>query len=168
MNRRIYRVILVVTAMALLAFGVPLAVVVRQLNHDEAVVRLERGGGPGQHRDRLAASLNDGVAFADTAEHHTFGVYDVTGARRLGAGPPCRDAVVRRALAGQVSEGTDRGQLVVAVPITNNEKVFAVACCYARRNEVTRTSPTRGCSWWRLAAVILAAAAASPGSSRGA
>ena len=159
MNRRIYRVILVVTAMALLAFGVPLAVVVRQLNHDEAVVRLEREAARASIEIASPASLNDGATFAHTAEHHTFGVYDVHGVRRLGAGPSRADEVVRRALTGQVSEGTDRGQLVVAVPITNNEKVFAVMRAATPSRGVTQDITHSWLLMVGLAAVILAAAA---------
>ncbi len=159
MNRRIYRVILTVTAMALLAFGVPLAVVVRQLNHDEAVVRLEREAARASIEIASPASLNDGDSFAHTAEHHTFGVYDVRGTRRLGAGPARADAVVRRALTGQVSEGSDRGQLVVAVPITNNEKVFAVMRAATPASGVTEDITHSWLLMVGLAAVIMAAAA---------
>lgn len=127
MNRRIYRVILVVTALALAGFGTPLAVVMRQLNHDEAVVRLEREAARASIAITSTEPLDEQrIELGQLAARDTFAVYDTGGNRRLGVGPAAADDVVERAVGGQVSDGTAGGQLVVAVPITNNERVFAV------------------------------------------
>lgn len=144
MSRRIYRVILITTALALVSFGLPLAIVVRKLNQNEAVVRLEREAARASLDVRSLDTLDtQRVPWDTTSDNHSFAVYDTEGQRRLGVGPEGADVVVERALRGDLTSGTSHGQLVVALPISSNDKVFAVmrAATPERdvRNEVTRS-----------------------------
>jgi signal transduction histidine kinase len=55
------------------------------------------------------------------------GVYTADGTRMAGRGPARADAVTARALHGAVAEETVGGQLVVAVPVRQGERVIAAA-----------------------------------------
>jgi signal transduction histidine kinase len=54
------------------------------------------------------------------------GAYDVSSRLRFGRGPASGDTIVRRAATGSVAEGQAGGELIVAVPVTSQEKVVGV------------------------------------------
>lgn len=127
MNRRIFRVIVLVTLLAIVGFGVPLAVIVRQLTKDEAVVRLEREAARaaldvGTPNEVASGSVEQPVQVGDT----TFAVYNTAGRRVAGTGPAAADSIVRSAVSGKLGDGTVGSELVVAIPVTNNDQVYAV------------------------------------------
>src|SRR6185312_5266291 len=52
--------------------------------------------------------------------------YDVSLQLRFGHGPKTGDPVVQRATTGSVADGQIGGELIVAVPVTSQEKVVGV------------------------------------------
>lgn len=137
MSHRIYRVILIATALALVSFGLPLAIVVRKLNQNEAVVRLEREAARASLDIRSLDTLDaQRMPWAASSDNPTFAVYDTDGRRRLGVGPDRADVVVERALRGDLTSGTSHGQLVVALPISSNDEIFAVMRAATPEREV--------------------------------
>lgn len=127
MTRRILSAILVVTTLAVVGFGVPLAVAVQRLYRREAVLSLEREA----TRAVLAVPATS-VTSADpvelpAAERGTLlGLYSPEGSRLIGRGPERADAVVLLAAGGQVSDTSSDGVIAVAVPAVSEEAVFAI------------------------------------------
>lgn len=163
MNKRIYRVILVATVLALVGFGLPLAIVVSKLNQNEALVRLEREAARASLGVRSPAAFDNPTARLGGAdEHHEFGVYDMSGKLRLGSGPSSGGAVVERALDGNLSSGTVGGQLVVALPVSNDEQVFGVMRAATPESEV-HAAVVRSWTLMGLLAVVIIFVAAAVG-----
>lgn len=127
MNRRIFRVIMLVTLLAIVCFGVPLAIIVRQLAKDEAVVRLEREAARAALAVGSPATVAQGRVQEPPQEGDTmFAIYNVSGAFVTGNGPRSADDIVHSAISGKVGDGTTGGELVVAIPIRSNDRVYAV------------------------------------------
>jgi signal transduction histidine kinase len=152
-RQRIVRVAVAAVAIALLLFAVPLAVIVRS-----ALFADER-------RELQAAALQAAVRIDPDFAHddpielprnndQQIGVYDVGLRLRSGLGPRNGDAVVKSAATGSVADGQIGGELIVAVPVTSQEKVVGVV----------RAAQPVGVIWERvllawLALVVLAATA---------
>lgn len=126
MNRRIFRVIVAVTTFALILLGVPLALVVRQVSDDKAVVQLEREAARASQelprRDLLHAQK---LRLPKTGSDDRYAVYDRSGRRLAGAGPATADQIVRGALHGDIRDRRTHRQLVAAVPVTANGQAYA-------------------------------------------
>ncbi len=160
MRRRIYRVILVVTTLTLIGFGVPLALMVGKFDRDQVVERLE------SEATRAALQVpvpldEPGFEIQQTDPSHRIAVYDTAGLRRSGKGPAVGDRIVQSALAGIPGHATIAGHLVVAIPIISDQKVRAVV----RIDSSTEHLEWRVRRTWLimggLGAVTLAAAAAA-------
>lgn len=126
MRRRILAAIVSVTALAVIGFGVPLALVVSRTYRDEAVKDLER------QADRAAVEVpassltsDDPVELPPADGSTRLALYGADNDRLLGEGPATGDLAVRRALRGEVDDVSADGLLVVAVPVTSEEQVFA-------------------------------------------
>src|SRR5882757_3980422 len=125
MRKRVVRVALWAVTVALVLLAVPLAVAIRASFFTEEHGELER--------DALAAAVRVGPQFAtgDAPElpagqsDGRLGVYDLTLRLRTGTGPATADATTRAALAGTVADHTG-GDIVVAVPVYNGERVIGV------------------------------------------
>jgi signal transduction histidine kinase len=125
-RRRLVRVILSVTVFTLVLLGVPLAVVARRSYEDRSTVELQRRA--------AVAALEVSIAGGeieidpDLEEDGRFSVYDDTGARVSGDGPPAADAAVRAALAGSPTFDHSTEDLVYAAPIVmrGSDEVGAV------------------------------------------
>jgi signal transduction histidine kinase len=127
MTRRILFTMVAVTSVAVVGFGVALGVAVSHLYHDEAVSKLEREATiaslevPASYRTSVdpleLPTLTDGTRLA---------VYDLSGKRLAGDGPAVADSAVRRARAAPVTDANAGGSIVVAVPLSSEESVFAV------------------------------------------
>ena len=126
MSRRILTAILTITVLAVVLFGLPLAIGLRRLYRNEAVLRLER--------EAARASIEVPASFEKTGDPvelparrdaTLIALYDRQGRKLQGGGPARADAEVARALKGAVSDGAHDGMLVVAVPVTSEERVFA-------------------------------------------
>jgi len=158
-TRRILSTILAVTTLAVALFGVPLAVGVRRLYDNEAVVRLEREAA--EAGIAVPASFTrsgDPVELPEPGGAITLALYGVDGARVAGRGPARADEAVAGALRGDVSAGHPPGALVVAVPLTSDEQVFAVIRATVPRRVVDARIHR---AWLTMAALALAALAAA-------
>jgi len=128
MRRRIRGAIVGVSAIILIALGVPLAVVVHRYVLDSEVVELQAAAATTLAEIDVpieSAQLRTIGAEPDTPDR--FGVYAPSGARIYGAGPRQGDEAVRKALTGR-SASTSQDEIVVATPIveTGSERLRGV------------------------------------------
>lgn len=139
MRRRIVVLAVLTAAVATALFGVPLAVAAARSVHSDERVELERLA------DSAAVSVAADVvhgrepAELPTAGSETrLGLYDPTGRRTAGRGPGTDDGSVRAAERGTLATATVDGQQVVAVPITDNNRVVGVVRAATSSSEATR------------------------------
>ena len=124
-RQRIVRVAIAAVAIALLLFAVPLAVIIRTALFDDERRELERAALQAAVRIDPDFAHDKPVELPPNEQH--VGVYDVGSLlRRFGHGPKIGDAVVQRAAAGSVADGQIGGELIVALPVTSQEKVVGV------------------------------------------
>ena len=74
------------------------------------------------------ASADERIELPRAKTVRSLALYLPSGRRIAGRGPASGDAVVLRAVRGQVSDARHRGSIVVAVPVTSNEQVIARRC----------------------------------------
>ena len=127
MRRRIVGLTVAAAVLAIALFGVPLAaLVVRYLLNDEQA-ELQRVA------DVVALTLSADLAHGrdpgplpavDSAV--TLTLYNASGQRWIGNGPAGLDEPMREALEGEIASGTVGGDLVVAVPVVDNQVVGVV------------------------------------------
>jgi len=139
-RRRILIAILSIATLAIVLFGVPLAIVVRRFVDEDARLRVERqavlasrdvpGDFASTHDPVELPKNNDGVALA---------LYDLTGRLVTGTGPAVADAATRRALTNRVIDTQTNAARVVAVPVSANEGIIGVI----RAEQSTTASDTR-------------------------
>ncbi|MDQ2826107.1 MAG: hypothetical protein M3Y04_03950, partial [Actinomycetota bacterium] len=160
MSRRILAVILAVTAAAMAAFGVPLGVAVARLYRDQEVLRLEREATLAS-AGVSASSLSgpDPVELVSPTGPTMIALYDVSGQRLLGQGPDRADAPVRNAMGGGLSDGASAGTIVVAVPLSHDEAVFAVVRAAVADSVVASRVRRAWLAMVATASVVLVAAA---------
>lgn len=126
MTRRILFSIVAVAALSVLTFGAPLAIAVRQVEHDDQVATLQRQAA------RTAAELPPQLHGKDKVEvprarvrgDVEFAVYDATGRRLTGHGPASPDKVVKAALNGRLADFAEARQISVGWPLTSNERTY--------------------------------------------
>ncbi len=125
MRRRVLAAILGVTTLAVILFGIPLAVVIGRLLDESATVRVERQAVlAARSVPADFATGDDPVELAATADGVVFALYDTNGALVAGLGPAVADAVTTRALGNEVVD-TEAGEArIVAVPISSDERVI--------------------------------------------
>jgi signal transduction histidine kinase len=161
-RRRLVLAIAGVAAAAVVLFALPLALVLQRLYRDESLLVLQR--------DAVAATRRIDVStpqHGDPIELPRVGdavaVYDRSGRRIRGQGPPVADAVVREALRTGRLADTRRGEhLTVAVPLLSGERTVGALRTTAIAVEARRQTER---AWLLLAAlgaglVLLAIAAA--------
>jgi len=127
MRRRVFGAILAVTAVAVVLFGLPLALAVQHLYHNEAVVRLEREAT--RATTAVPASFmesGDPIELPVPSAGTRLGLYGADGRLVTGSGPAAIEAPVRVAFGGRVAEQAVGGTIVVAVPVADEERVVAV------------------------------------------
>ena len=152
---------LVVTAVAVGLFGVPLALGVRRLYYNEAVVKLEREAAEaGIAVPASFASTADPVELPDPGGRTHLALYGSDGVRVAGQGPARADDEVAAALRGDVRDGRAPGTLVVAVPLASEERVFAAIRASVARTEVDGRVRR---AWLAMAALAAGALAAAGG-----
>ncbi|MDE0803962.1 MAG: HAMP domain-containing sensor histidine kinase [Acidimicrobiales bacterium] len=123
MRRRILTAMLLVAAIAVTGFGVPLAISIRDRNYDEALLTLSEEAAtaavavPGSY-----ARDNDTPEIPDPPDDIDVALYDADGNRVLGEGPSTATPAVRSVLAtGAASR--NRSTLEVVVPVSDDEIV---------------------------------------------
>ncbi len=140
MRRRILTVVLSVTAVSIVLFGVPLAIVVERFVDDDAALRVERTAVlasrevPGDF-----VTSNDPVELPENSDGIALGLYDLRGSLVAGSGPPAADSPTLRALQNEVIDTEVSGTRVVAVPVAADERVVGVI----RAEQSTASSDSR-------------------------
>lgn len=124
-RERIVRVAIAAVAIALLLFAVPLAVIVRSALFDDERRELEGTALQGAVRIDPDFVHGDPIELPHLSDQQA-GAYDVSLRLRFGLGPATGDAIVQQAATGSVAEGQIGGELIVAVPVTSQEKVVGV------------------------------------------
>lgn len=160
MRRRILSAAVLSVVVAVVLFGVPLALAVGRLFYDEEHSELERVA------LRSAATVPSDIATrtsrvvlpkVDSTVH--VALYGLAGRRISGDGPAGADEAVRGALRGRVSDGGSAGVVVVAVPVQEDGRVVAVTRAASSPGEV------RGRIWGTWAAMAGLAVLAGVGAS---
>ncbi len=118
-----HNAIVLVVTLALLLFGVPLAVVLDRLVTSQALTGLQRDA------TRGVAAVPDNILEAGTPVRVPAGtndfliaVYDAQGTRVAGAGP-LRSALAGRAVDGHEHDGHDGADLAVVVPVLSDTTI---------------------------------------------
>jgi signal transduction histidine kinase len=128
MRRRIVGLSLLAAVLAITLFGVPLAFGVSQYflgDERNEVERIADVAAVSVAADLVRARPQSDLRSTDGDV--SVGLYAVDGPRVGGVGPPRADSVVRRATAGVVASADDvAGELVVAVPVTDGDRVTGV------------------------------------------
>jgi len=124
-SRRILTTIVGIAALAVVCFGIPLALSVRRTQQDDAITTLEREAARAALEAPATASNRDPIELpAPLAGDVLLAVYDQSGARLIGTGPDRADAVTASALSGALSTSTSGPELVVGWPLTANEITY--------------------------------------------
>ncbi len=128
MRRQVLHVAVVAVTVALILFGLPLAVVARSLIITEERGELERAALLASRQIGPDFRAGDPVELPPVESDKQVAVYDDGLMLRsaAGTGPAVADAVTRAAAGGTESDAEVDGDLVVAVPVTVAEKVVAV------------------------------------------
>lgn len=124
MRRRILVASLAVTTLAVVLFGVPLALAARSRYLDLELLELERAATVAIAS--LPPQIDDTVTVPEVEDSLDLAVYDTNGHRLAGSGPARADRAVREALAGDEHRTDSGGDLVVAVPIVDGTVVLGV------------------------------------------
>lgn len=158
MRRRLLTAMLLTAVAALLGFGLPLALAVQTLYRDEALLLLSQRAAeaavavPGSFaREADAPELPDLGPDLDVA------LYDRKGQRLQGVGPVTADAPVQRALRGS-SARQRHAALVVALPISDSERVVAAVRVSTSEDTVIGRTRRTWAAMSALAALVLAGA----------
>src|SRR5258705_7713259 len=124
MRRRLLIAILSVTTIAVVLFGVPLAILFDRLVEQEATLRVERHAILASRPvpDDFATNA-DAVELPVGTDGISLALYDSAGKLMSGVGPPIADAPTVKALHNQVNDTETAGLRIVAVPIAANEQV---------------------------------------------
>jgi signal transduction histidine kinase len=144
--------------LAIVLFGVPLAVAVLQY-----VMQVERTELQ-QTADSIAMAVagdvsdEDRIAWIDAPRGVQATVYDVKGNLLGGAGPPADRPEVRQALGGVVGTAMEGGNLVVAVPVTHEDDVIGAVRAAVPRTAALQTVALVWVAMAALAAMAIAAA----------
>lgn len=125
MRRRILTSILVVTAIAVALFGIPLAFVVQRFVDENAILRVERQAVLASRTvpsDFLTST--DPVELPSTTDGIVLALYDRSGNLIAGTGPARADTTTQGALRNDVTDTELSNVRIVAVPVTGNEAVL--------------------------------------------
>lgn len=140
MRRRILAAILSVTAIAIVLFGVPLAIIVQRFVDDDAALRVERAAVLASRQVPADfATNNDPVELPESDDGIVLALYDTSGALVAGTGPAIADAATMDALGNKIADVEAAGARIVAVPIAANERVIGAI----RAEQPTAASESR-------------------------
>jgi signal transduction histidine kinase len=139
---RILLWMVLVTAVGVGVFAVPLAFTLSDLHREEKVVRLERSAS--EASSEVPTDFPKRPVRFDLVqeEAQVIGLYGRDGRRISGAGPRHADSIVRDALRGEVRDRDIGSRLVVAQPVTRGEKVVGAVRASAPLSVVTDRTRT--------------------------
>jgi len=137
MSRRILGVVTAVAALAVSLFAVPLGVAAARLYREQEVISLQRQATlAGLAVPVGFGSSGDPVELPHVAGTRQLALYGTDGRIVTGTGPPSGDAAVGRALSGHVADDVQGLHIVVAVPLSVDERVFATVRASVPRSVV--------------------------------
>lgn len=141
MRTRIVSLAVVASALALVCFGLPLAVAVAQYAVVYRQVDLERQADRAASRVAVDLGNDDGdeVINEQLEDYDTLtfrSLYGVDGEWLLGRGPTTADRFVREAAQGAASNGAADGEIVVAVPVVHEGDVVGVVRVSGRQQDL--------------------------------
>ncbi|MEY2583645.1 MAG: hypothetical protein QOE09_3494 [Ilumatobacteraceae bacterium] len=152
MRRRILIAILSIATLAIVMFGVPLAIVVERFVDDAATLRVERQTVLATRDVPRDFATNTDPAELPKVPGVAMALYDVSGHLVGGSGPATADKATRGALNNRVTDTESDGTRVVAVPLSANEQIIGAI----RAEQSTAASDART----RRIILLLAALAA--------
>lgn len=160
LRQRILAGILGVTALAVLLFAVPLAAATDRLYRGEKLARLQADA------TRIVARVPDNAISAtspatlpgDLPRDTVVGLYTPAGDRAAGKGPN-RSALAAAGRDGRLHEGSENGQLAVAVPVPSDRDVVAIVRVAAPTSGVTHRAYRSWLAMGLLGLVVMAIAA---------
>jgi signal transduction histidine kinase len=158
MRRRILGACMLVAALAVLLFGLPLAYSVIQLEESYEEDRLENTLLRVSAQAAAQAGNEAGmVAVVEKADGRIrFALYDLQGRRLGGTGPPVAGPSVAEALQGVEAEHSGR-QIVMAGPVRDGDRVAAVLRASMPQRATAEATPV----WAGMAVLAVLAAGAS-------
>lgn len=141
MRHLVIRTVLIIVALALLTFAVPLGVVARFWFFDDEQRELEREALNAAIRVGPSFASGDPVELTQLEADTDVAVYDRAGRRVVGTGPAVLEAALDAGVrAGSAVDGRFDGQVIVVVPVSANEAVIAAV----------RASVPAGVVWRRI------------------
>lgn len=127
MRRRILLAIGTVATVAVVLFGVPLALIAVRFVDEDASLRVEREAVLAARAVPADfASRRDPVELPQTGDGIVLALYDVDGVLVSGSGPRSADPTTVASLANRVVATAGSGRRVVAVPVAADERVIGV------------------------------------------
>ena len=157
MKSRLIWAIATVAAVAVILFGIPLGLVLRQAYRDEGMLGLQRDTIAVTRSIDTAATASDHPELPRFAGH--IALYGPALDRIAGAGPPRADPSVQRAIASRAPQRTITGDvIIVAIPLFHSERIVgAIRGERALTAVVARTD--RAWTWLGAGAAALIALA---------
>jgi signal transduction histidine kinase len=157
MRRRLVRLTLTGAVLAVVLFGLPLAVAVGRYAEANELRDLERVA------EAVALAVAEDLgsdevpeSLPDQADDTALALYDHHGGLLLGNGPPEPGPQVQRAVAAEVSVGEVQDTFVVAVPVTHDGDVIGVVRAATPTSSVSRVVWLAWLAMAALAAVAVA------------
>jgi signal transduction histidine kinase len=123
-RRRILTSIVVLTALAVVVFAVPLGFALADLYHEEEVVKLQKTSAEAAEEVPASFPRHTDPIELEQRPNRLVGLYRPDGTRVAGRGPAVGDSVVRAALRGDLRDETPASFLVVGTPVTRGERVI--------------------------------------------
>lgn len=151
MTRRVLSAIVIVAALVIVGFGVPLGAAVQDLFREEAIAQLVREAARAGTSIPAAIDPTDPIELPRTAHGIDLAVYTPDGVRITGTGPRHGGNEVTAAATGRIAEH-EGDPFVVATPISNAEHVVAVV----RAELPTSTVANRVHRAWLLMSALAA------------
>jgi signal transduction histidine kinase len=135
-RRRILSSIVAVTALAVGLLSVPLAIAAARLYRSQEITRLQANAT--RAADALPASglTGEPIDLPRTGRHTDVALYDATSRLVVGRGPAHGGPAVHGALTGRVTQTREPGDLVVAIPLTEDKAVIGAARAAVRTSVV--------------------------------
>jgi signal transduction histidine kinase len=159
-RKQLLAAMVLVAALSVVGFGVPLAVSVQRSYRNEALLRLSEEAARGVAAVPASfASEADAPELPDTTGGVSVALYGVDGRRVVGDGPAQADDAVAAVLRGSSGERR-RGGLIVALPISNEEVTVGVVRTSTPNSAVARRTYRAWALMVGWALAVLAAAAA--------
>ena len=160
MKRRLVPAIAGVAACAVVLFAVPLAVVLQRNYRAEELLRLQRDTVAATRSVDVTSSARDHLELPVSRDR--LAVYNTAGVRVAGHGPSRADAAALSALRTHRPAGVVAGgELVVAVPLLNGERVTGVIRAERGQGAVAARTHRAWLALAGLAAAVVALAVAA-------